>query len=111
MREVAKLNPDLQGVLDIKDYNERRGGQRTLDDDPMAALIEILGRHELGLKNTELDILGRGYEYLLRKFAEGQGQSAGESYTLRFHYHPSPSSALSSLYCERCRRRWRPGSR
>ena len=23
MREVAKLNPDLQGVLDVKDFNER----------------------------------------------------------------------------------------
>ena len=29
----------------------------------------------------EPDILGRAYEYLLRKFAEGQGQSAGEFYT------------------------------
>ena len=81
MREVAKLNPDLRGVLDIKDYNERQSGQRTLDDDPLAALIEILSRHRLGLKNTEPDILGRAYEYLLRKFAEGQGQSAGEFYT------------------------------
>ncbi len=31
----------------------------------------------------EPDILGRAYEYLLRKFAEGQGQSAGEFYTPR----------------------------
>ena len=28
LREVARLNPDLQGVLDIKDYNERQSGQR-----------------------------------------------------------------------------------
>lgn len=81
MREVARLNPDLQGVLDIKDYNERQSGQRTLDDDRLAALIEVISRHRLGLKNTEPDILGRAYEYLLRKFAEGQGQSAGEFYT------------------------------
>lgn len=81
MREVARLNPDLQGVLDIKDYNERQSGLRTLDDDPLAALVEILSRHRLGLRNTEPDILGRAYEYLLRKFAEGQGQSAGEFYT------------------------------
>ena len=59
MREVAKLNPDLQGVLDIKDYNERQSGQRTLDDDPLASLIEILSRHRVGLKNTEPDVLGR----------------------------------------------------
>lgn len=81
LREVARLNPDLQGVLDIKDYNERQSGQRTLDDDRLASLIEILSRHRLGLANTEPDILGRAYEYLLRKFAEGQGQSAGEFYT------------------------------
>ena len=81
MREVARLNPDLRGVLDIKDYNERQSGQRTLDDDRLAALIEVVSRHRLGLKNAEPDILGRAYEYLLRKFAEGQGQSAGEFYT------------------------------
>jgi type I restriction enzyme M protein len=81
MREVARLNPDLQGVLDIKDYNERQSGQRTLDDDRLAALIEVISRHRLGLRNAEPDILGRAYEYLLRKFAEGQGQSAGEFYT------------------------------
>jgi type I restriction enzyme M protein len=81
MREVARLNPDLQGVLDIKDFNERQSGQRTLDDDRLSALIEVVSRHRLGLKNAEPDILGRAYEYLLRKFAEGQGQSAGEFYT------------------------------
>ena len=81
MREVAKLNPELLGVLDIKDYNERQSGQRTLDDDRLASLIEVISRHRLGLKNAEPDILGRAYEYLLRKFAEGQGQSAGEFYT------------------------------
>jgi type I restriction enzyme M protein len=79
MREVAKLNPDLQGVLDIKGYNERQSGQRTLEGDRLADLIEVISRHRLGLKNTEPDILGRAYEYLLRKFAEGQ--SAGEFYT------------------------------
>jgi type I restriction enzyme M protein len=81
MRAVARLNPPLQGVLDVKDYNERQSGQRSLDDDRLAALIEVITRHRLGLRNTEPDILGRAYEYLLRKFAEGQGQSAGEYYT------------------------------
>lgn len=81
MREVARLNPDLQGVLDVKDFNERQSGQRTFDDDRLAALVEVVSRHRLGLANAEPDILGRAYEYLLRKFAEGQGQSAGEFYT------------------------------
>ena len=81
MREVARLNPPLQGVLDVEDFNEQQSGQRTLDDDRLWALIEVISQHRLGLQDTEPDILGRAYEYLLRKFAEGQGQSAGEFYT------------------------------
>ena len=81
MREVARMNPLLRGVLDVRDFNEQQSGQRTLDDDRLEALIEVLSRYRLGLKDTEPDILGRAYEYLLRKFAEDQGQSAGEFYT------------------------------
>ena len=81
MREVARLNPRLEGVLNVQDFNETQSGQRTLDEDRLEALIEVLSRYRLGLQDTEPDILGRAYEYLLRKFAEGQGQSAGEFYT------------------------------
>ena len=81
MREVVRLNPRLSGVLDVQDFNEQQSGQRTLDDERLVSLIEVISRHRLGLQNTEPDILGRAYEYLLRKFAEGQGQSAGEFYT------------------------------
>lgn len=81
LRATARLNPALQGVLDVKDFNERYSGQRTLDDNRLAALIEVVSRHRLGLRNASPDVLGHAYEYLLRKFAEGQGQSAGEFYT------------------------------
>ena len=81
MRNISQLNPRLQGVLNVKDFNESQSGQRTLDEEQLEALIEVLSRHRLGLQDTEPDILGRAYEYLLRKFAEGQGQSAGEFYT------------------------------
>ena len=74
----AILNPSLKGVIDVKDYNERQSGQRTLDDDPLYKLVEIISPDHRGSDNAEPDILGRAYEYLLRKFAEGQGQSAGE---------------------------------
>ena len=81
MRVVVSQNPRLSGVLDVQDFNEQQSGQRALDDDRLEALIEIISQHRLGLQDTEPDILGRAYEYLLRKFAEGQGQSAGEFYT------------------------------
>jgi type I restriction enzyme M protein len=83
VRAVARFNPRLQGVIDTVDFNATTAGQRILDDDRLRALVGILGdpRYRLGLKDVAPDILGRAYEYLLRKFAEGQGQSAGEFYT------------------------------
>ncbi|RMF33560.1 MAG: SAM-dependent DNA methyltransferase, partial [Chloroflexi bacterium] len=81
MREIARENARLQGVIDIVDFNATAAGQRILDDDTLSRLMEILNQHRLGLEDVEPDILGRAYEYLLRKFAEGSGQSAGEFYT------------------------------
>ena len=83
VRAVARENPKLTGVIDVKDFNETAAGQRILDDDRLRALIQHLSKCRLGLQDVEPDILGRAYEYLLRKFAEGQGQSAGEFYTPR----------------------------
>ncbi len=81
VRAVARENPRLQGVVDIVDFNATAAGQRIIGDDHLAELIQVLGRHRLGLDDVEPDVIGRAYEYLLRKFAEGQGQSAGEFYT------------------------------
>ena len=81
VKAITKENPRLMGVIDIVDFNATAAGQRILDDDTLARLMEILNRQRLGLRDVEPDILGRAYEYLLRKFAEGSGQSAGEFYT------------------------------
>jgi type I restriction enzyme M protein len=83
MRAVAKQNPKLQGVIDMVDFNATAAGQRIVDDQRLLALVQKLGKYRLGLADVEPDILGRAYEYLLRKFAEGGGQSAGEYYTPR----------------------------
>jgi type I restriction enzyme M protein len=85
VRAVARENPKLSGVIDVTDFNATAAGQRIVDDARLAALVQVLNKPEyrLGLDDVEPDILGRAYEYLLRKFAEGQGQSAGEFYTPR----------------------------
>ena len=83
VRTLARENPKLQGVIDVVDFNATTAGQRIIDDDHLAALIQVLSQYRLGLTDVEPDVLGRAYEYLLRKFAEGQGQSAGEFYTPR----------------------------
>ena len=88
MRTIVKANAgdrrkDLSGVIDIVDFNETRNGEREISDSALAGIIEALSapRYRLGLYDVEPDFLGRCYEYLLRKFAEGQGQSAGEFFT------------------------------
>ena len=81
MRELARENTQLQGVVDTVDFNQSTSGQRTLSDDTLKKLIQKLDKKRLGLNDVDPDILGRGYEYLLRKFAEGAGQSGGEFYT------------------------------
>lgn len=83
VRAVARENPELQGVIDAVDFNATTAGQRIVDDDRLGELVQVLNRHRLGLEDVEPDIFGRAYEYLLRKFAEGQGQSAGEFLTPR----------------------------
>ncbi len=85
MRAVVKANPDknLRGVIDVVDYNESRGGEREISDRALRGVIEAFSKYRLGLNDVEPDFLGRAYEYLLRKFAEGQGQSAGEFFTPR----------------------------
>lgn len=83
VRAVARENPPLQGVIDVQDFNETAAGQPIVDEGRLTALVQILSRYRLGKEDVEPDILGRAYEYLLRKFAEGQGQAAGEFYTPR----------------------------
>lgn len=81
LHDIAKANPGLEGIIDRMDFNATTHGQRDIDDDRLSNLIERVSEKRLGLKDVEADIIGRSYEYLIRKFAEGSGQSAGEFFT------------------------------
>src|ERR1035437_849579 len=81
LRAIADANPLLKGIIDRVDFNATTHGQRDIDDDRLSNLIEAITAKRLGLKDVEADIIGRSYEYLIRKFSEGSGQSAGEFYT------------------------------
>lgn len=83
VRAIVRHNPKLAGVIDLVDFNETRNGEREISDAAIKKVIETFSdpRYRLGLADVEPDFLGRAYEYLLRKFAEGQGQSAGEFFT------------------------------
>ncbi len=83
IRAVVRWNPSLSGVIDLVDFASERNAERDINPGRLANVVEIFSnRHyRLGLADVQPDFLGRAYEYLLRKFAEGSGQSAGEFFT------------------------------
>jgi type I restriction enzyme M protein len=83
VRAVVRHNPDLSGVIDVVDFAAERNGERDINPAKLRGVVETFSdpRHRLGLADVQPDFLGRAYEYLLRKFAEGSGQSAGEFFT------------------------------
>ena len=83
VRAVVRYNPTLSGVIDLVDFASERNAERDFNPARLAAVVETFSdpRYRLGLADVQPDFLGRAYEYLLRKFAEGSGQSAGEFFT------------------------------
>ena len=83
VRAVVRHNPSLSGVIDAVDFAAERNGERDINPAKLREVVETFTdpRYRLGLADVPPDFLGRAYEYLLRKFAEGSGQSAGEFFT------------------------------
>ncbi len=83
VRAVVRQNPSLSGVIDVVDFGAERNGERDINPAKLREVVETFSdpRYRLGLADVQPDFLGRAYEYLLRKFAEGSGQSAGEFFT------------------------------
>ncbi|MCS6877647.1 MAG: N-6 DNA methylase [Geminicoccaceae bacterium] len=83
VRAVVRHNPSLAGVIDVVDFAAERNGERDINPAKLREVVETFSdpRYRLGLADVQPDFLGRAYEYLLRKFAEGSGQSAGEFFT------------------------------
>jgi len=83
VRAVVRQNPALSGVIDVVDFAAERNGERDVNPAKLRGVVETFSdpRYRLGLADVQPDFLGRAYEYLLRKFAEGSGQSAGEFFT------------------------------
>ncbi|PZE95218.1 N-6 DNA methylase [Curtobacterium sp. MCBD17_008] len=83
VRAVVRFNPSLSGVIDIVDFAAERNGERDINPAKLRGVVEQFSdpRYRLGLADVQPDFLGRAYEFLLRKFAEGSGQSAGEFFT------------------------------
>jgi type I restriction enzyme M protein len=54
-----------------------------LSDEKLLDLIEHFSQMDLSVENVPHDIMGEGYEYLIKKFADDSGHTAAEFYTNR----------------------------
>lgn len=57
--------------------------KRRLSDEKLLDLIEHFSGMDLSVKNVPHDLMGIGYEYLIKKFADDSGHTAAEFYTNR----------------------------
>jgi type I restriction enzyme M protein len=57
--------------------------KRRMSDEKMLDLIEHFSQIDLSVANVPHDIMGEGYEYLIKKFADDSGHTAAEFYTNR----------------------------
>lgn len=108
VRAVVRHNPALAGVIDVVDFASERNGERDINPAKLRGVVETFSdpRYRLGLADVQPDFLGRAYEYLLRKFAEGSGQSAGEFFTpteigylIAWLMRPKPGETCHDFAC------------
>ena len=83
MRAVADANEELRGVFTV-DWNQPApdgSGKPLIANEVVHALIQHFDEHDLSNKSVPPDVLGRAYEYLIKKFADDAGAKAGEFFT------------------------------
>lgn len=80
LRKIENANFDLLHDVfgDAQWTNKRR-----MSDEKMLDLIEHFSKIDLTLENVPHDLMGEGYEYLIKKFADDSGHTAAEFYTNR----------------------------
>lgn len=85
LSDIEKNNKSLKGALPDNYYS-----RLNLDKTKLASLLDEINKIDT-LKDKENDIIGRVYEFFLKKFALAEGKGKGEFYT--------PKSVVN-LICE-----------
>ncbi len=83
MRAVANANQELRGVFTV-DWNQPApdgSGRPLIANEVVHALVQHFDEHDLSNTSVPSDVLGRAYEYLIKKFADDAGAKAGEFFT------------------------------
>lgn len=78
----AESEEDFGNLFEDLDLTSSKLGKTENDKNELVVkILSHLQNIDFDLKNTESDVLGDAYEYLIGKFASGAGKKAGEFYT------------------------------
>lgn len=91
----TKLKDAGKSVFQDISFNTDKLGEEKQKNDILRHLLEDFAKPELNLRPSRvgsLDVIGNGYEFLIKNFAASGGQKAGEFYT-----PPEVSDLLSAL--------------
>jgi type I restriction enzyme M protein len=78
----AASNADFNGLFDDLDLYSNKLGKGEADKSKLIGKILVkINDLEVNSENSEIDVLGDAYEYLIGKFAASAGKKAGEFYT------------------------------
>lgn len=73
---------DFENLFTDLDLNNNRLGKTVSERNQLISkILQHLDKIDFQLENSEIDVLGDAYEYLLAQFASGAGKKAGEFYT------------------------------
>ncbi|MDD3721119.1 MAG: type I restriction-modification system subunit M [Lutibacter sp.] len=73
---------DFDNLFEDMDLNSTKLGKTPeARNEIIAKVLSHLDKIDFKLQDTELDVLGDAYEYLIGQFASGAGKKAGEFYT------------------------------
>ncbi len=73
---------DFDNLFEDLDLTSTKLGKTEKDkNETISKVLGHLNEIDFQLENTEMDILGDAYEYLIGEFASGAGKKAGEFYT------------------------------
>jgi len=78
--EIAKLNKELQGVINRVDFLEFARNQENRE--LLRQLVELFNKYDFAGEQVSPDVLGDAYEHILMKFAPEKAKE-GEIYTPR----------------------------
>ncbi|HDJ89869.1 MAG TPA: SAM-dependent DNA methyltransferase, partial [Thermoprotei archaeon] len=78
--EIAKINNELQGVINRVDFLEFARNQENRE--LLRQLVELFNKYDLSNEYVSPDVLGDAYEHILMRFAPEKAKE-GEIYTPR----------------------------